>query len=388
MYCPSCGSPYGEGYRFCMRCGAALKTPAAPTATEIAAVDDTTLMPSSVPPREKVVATSAGESLPATPAEPGLSTRPSGLPVTPSQPTAPTGPLWDSHGSAQALPQAGYGYSPPPPQERHPGRLQGYDAPAAGGQFQTPKYGSTGFSAASIWGPFAGYGARRRHMGWLLDGHGDRADELNQKVNAKFGERQIPGAEVRRSTLTARGLLVENRAYHLVQRGLVTVGLYIARFGQDLYLSLASYLKPPVSNLRIIILGVMVLYWLFVTLVLPTMLNNAMNDVLSSFTGSFLGGGAGSGGSDTLITMLCLLGPLGLVDTVALLLFAVFSIHKFTTEKDFLAGLRVMPNEFNEDDLMALEKAVEQTVRVSMDEIGLDFAKARPAIASETQRLI
>jgi len=45
-------------------------------------------------------------------------------------------------------------------------------------------------------------------------------------------------------------------------------------------------------------------------------------------------------------------------------------------------------NEFNEDDLMALEKAVEQTVRVSLDEIGLDPDDLKPISDVDNNRLI
>ena len=64
---------------------------------------------------------------------------------------------------------------------------------------------------------------------------------------------------------------------------------------------------------------------------------------------------------------------------IGLYLALIFSIYKYFTEKDFLAILRTRPNEFDEDDLMALEKAVEQTVRSSLDDIGLNPADLKPA---------
>jgi hypothetical protein len=54
-------------------------------------------------------------------------------------------------------------------------------------------------------------------------------------------------------------------------------------------------------------------------------------------------------------------------------------VYKFLTEKDPLMLLRTPPNEFQQDDIIALEKAVEETVRQSLDTIGIDSALMPPA---------
>jgi hypothetical protein len=41
--------------------------------------------------------------------------------------------------------------------------------------------------------------------------------------------------------------------------------------------------------------------------------------------------------------------------------------------------VRVQPNEFDQDDLIALEKAVEQTVRESLDVVGIEQELMPPA---------
>ncbi|MCB0059321.1 MAG: hypothetical protein KDE45_19925 [Caldilineaceae bacterium] len=66
---------------------------------------------------------------------------------------------------------------------------------------------------ASIWGPCAGYGTRGRHVGWLLDDLGDRAEELRQAVTERFRQRAIPGAVVSPRILTAKGVQVQQRPY-------------------------------------------------------------------------------------------------------------------------------------------------------------------------------
>jgi hypothetical protein len=217
----------------------------------------------------------------------------------------------------------------------------------------------------------------------LLDNRGDQSEALNQKINQKFSERSIPGTAVSQESLKGRGILIENRTYFLLRKGLVTMGLYVCKFGQDLYLSLVSYLKPPVSNLRVGILGMMLLFWLFFITGYSSALNNSLTNFINSILGGFgsalYGGSVASPSAGGLGLLLCVIGPLGLLDSLLLFLFVAYSLWKFLIEKDILAGLRVTPNEFNEDDLMALEKAVEQTINQSMDEIGLNFSLAREA---------
>ncbi len=237
-------------------------------------------------------------------------------------------------------------------------------------------YGESGRSPLNPWGPFAGYGTRRRHVSWLMDSQGHRAPELVALVNQKFQERKIPGAGVFRRTLTAQGVLPENRPYFILQRGLVSLALYINQFGQDLFISMASYLKPPISPLRVLILGIMVFFQLFMYSVYPSKVNQAVNEMVNSL-GLF---GSGGGGGGALASLLCIVGPLGFVNTIALMLFVLYSLYKFITEKDILAGLRMQPNEFDEDNLMALEKAVEQTVRISLTDLRLNPDDLRVAI--------
>jgi len=273
--------------------------------------------------------------------------------------------------------QPGGVYPPQPPNQNYP---RPYNAsPAREPSYQ---YGSQSTSAIHIWGPFAGYGTRRRHVGWLLDNQGEKAGALAQQVDTRFRDRQVPLAEQFRTFLTGRGLVVENRPYYILRRGLASTGLYIGQFGKDLYISLASYLKPPISYLRVLLVAMMTGFWLYMTFFYTRVLNNAMNGVSSELFGG------SSASTDTLINMLCIVGPLGLVNSLALLLFVIFSVYKWFTEKDILAGLRTTPNEFNEDDMMAMEKTVESTVRMSMDDIGLNPADLKPAAIEPRGRLI
>jgi hypothetical protein len=361
MYCPKCGTLNQVQYRFCLKCGTPLpeSTPSISsiesdtTASQISQVDlehaATIDLPQPIYSPEEVV-------------EPMMDAQPNQ--VLPLQ-----DPYSRSISSAKQPQQytgvSGNGTKP----------------------YQAPALPQVNISALHIWGPFAGYGGRRRHIGWLLDNRGDQVESLNQKINQQFSERSIPGTAVSQQSLKGRGVLVENRTYFLLRKGLVTMGLYVSKFGKDLYLSLVSYLKPPVSNLRVVILGAMVLFWLYIITGFSSALNNSLtnfiNSTLSSMGSVLYGGNVASPNAGGLAFLLCVIGPLGLVVSILLFLFAAYSLWKFLTEKDILAGLRVSPNEFNEDDLMALEKAVEQTINQSMDEIGLDFKLARETSVTE-----
>lgn len=239
---------------------------------------------------------------------------------------------------------------------------------------QTPAIGQMGQGGSSvldIWGPFAGYGDRGRHVSWLLDNLGDRAEGLREAVTNRFKERQIPGGVVQPKILTGRGISVERRPYYLIRRGVATAGLYIARFGQDLFISQVTYARGPINPLRVALLLISVLFQVYLMF--------GYGQSLESSLGSFniLGGYGGDLGAFG--GLLCCVGPLGLLNTLGLVIAGVHMIYKFITAKDPFMLLRTPPNEFQQDDIVALEKAVEETVRQSLDRIGIDAGLMPPA---------
>jgi len=222
--------------------------------------------------------------------------------------------------------------------------------------------GNVGTMPVSIWGPFAGYGTRGRHVSWLINEQGERADGLRDAVAARFQRREIPRATVQPVKLVRQGVLVDTRPYFLIRRGLTTAGLYIARFGQDLFVSQVTYFKGPISSMRVLILVAALLF----ALIYPVVYNDAFSQV-----GVSLFGGVG-GNLSNLMFLTCCLGPIYLVDWLALGILTLFSGYKYLAEKDVLAALRVSPNEFDVDDTVALEKSVEQTVREALDAVGIE----------------
>lgn len=238
--------------------------------------------------------------------------------------------------------------------------------------------GGGGTTAGSIWGPFAGYGTRGRHVSWLLDNLGDRAEALHQTIAARFEQRKVPNSGMRRVELTGKGLWVERRPFYFIQRGITTAALYIARFGQDLYISQVTYAKSPINSLRVVILAMMVLFQLFYIFGYSA----ALLDTLPSF--SLLGSSGGDTG--VFLFLLCVVGPAGFLNALLLGFIFLFSCYKWLTERDFLAILRTPPNEFELDDINALEKSVEETVRQSLDAIGISAALMPPAAEQSFKR--
>lgn len=265
---------------------------------------------------------------------------------------------------------------PPSQQTQHP---YNFPTPPTFPLYQTRE----GTSLVNVWNPFAGYGTQHTHQGWLMDNKGEKADELIGKVRAKFSDRSIPEAHTEEREMTAKGVIVEKRPYFLLGRRLVTIGLYITQFGKDLFVSIVSYLKPPISNLRVILVVLMLLFALYTLFFFPGALESKLGGILG---GGLFGGSRSS--SSGLASLICILGPLGTFNILLLGILLIYSLYKWFSEKDFFAALRMQPNEFNKDDLMAMEKAVEQTVRVAMDEIGLDPDDLKPIKTGDERRLI
>ncbi len=245
--------------------------------------------------------------------------------------------------------------------------------------------GDGGTAGGSLWGPFAGFGTRGRHSSWLLDNLGEKAGALHEAVTQRFQQRQIPNTNMKWYALVAQGVLVERRPFYFVRRGITTVALYIAQFGNDLYISQVTYAKGPISNVRIGILALMALFQLFFMFQFTNTVVGQMESYVSSFNPF---GGGSSGSTSLLAIMLCCVGPLGLLNTLAWLFILAFSGFKYLTEKDLPAILRRPPNEFQIDDTIALEKAVEETVRQSLDAIGIDASLMIPVQDPDAGRTI
>lgn len=377
MNCPSCNTPNPDGSRFCLRCGNPIPAQSASPTPQPPPAYPPSQPPGSAPVRSmrplgggQPPAQMPSQQPPAP--QPAYPPPASGAPQTIRAPQET--PLYNSQ-----TPQSPQ-YPQNPAQQPYP---QSYQQPYQPQQYAAPSSSQISMSPLNIWGPFAGYGTRRRHIGWLMDGQAGRHVDLLKSINKRLKERQIPGVDIQWQTLTAKGVLVETRPYFLICKGLVTLGLNIGIFGKDLFISIATYLKPPISSFRVILAGISALFFLAGGPLIGGILSAASSNI------SLMGGSRSSAALDTILTTLCCLVPIWGLNAIIFPALLLFSAYKWLTEKDFFSLLRVKPNEFNEDDLMALEKAVEQTVRSSLDEIGLNPADLKPAAVQGSEvRLI
>lgn len=329
MQCPNCGQTNLANASFCKFCGNAL----APSQAQAGPAP-----------------LAAGPPPPA----PGLG----------AAPTAQVGPQ-------SVAPGAGpYPYHPPPPPPGGQPWGSPYQQPY--GPPNVAPMGPIGQSPFNIWGPFAGFGTRGRHVAWLLGAMGDRADVLRNTISMRFAARAIVDAVVSDRVLVGQGVAVEQRPYFLIQRKVATVGLYIARLGDDIYISQVTYARGPLSVARSILLAVMLIFQLFVFF-------GGADSFLGSLTPSSMLGLDGGPDMGGLAFFFCCIGPLGLLNTFALLIAASITVWRTVTDKDPLAILRTTLNEFNQDDVIGLEKAVEETVRECMDQVGIDRRLLPPA---------
>lgn len=272
--------------------------------------------------------------------------------------------------------------------------------------------GRHGKTWLSFYNPFTGFGQRGRFIQWLISNLGNRANLLRETFTNRLAERQIPDAKISLARLSGRGLLTETRDYYIVRRKTTSVNVLISRFGKDLYISLVTYYKGPISWARVFILLLMLLFASGVILTAYLAINDEFESRIGQqptvletpppqtnpldyldqeniesmqrdfwqtlqdlFTYAFLS--------------LCCLFPLVLVDIILLILAFGYSVYKGITDLDFFSLLRSPPNEFQMDDIAALETAVEDTVRQALDQTGIDSALLKPAIGSNwSSRLI
>ncbi len=220
--------------------------------------------------------------------------------------------------------------------------------------------GQGGLALGSVWGPFVGKGQQTSHEPFYLDGYGHVADSLRQVSEQRFEERRIPNVSYRREVLTAQGIAVEQRPYYIFQRGVATVGVYMAQFGDDLYVSKVAFARGMLSQLRLAFAGFVVLFAIFGWFVLPF-----LAFVTARVQGSLFTGG---------VILFVLLLPVVLASGPVLLIGGAYALYCAVIQRDLLAVFRAPLNEFQIDDLIALEAAVKRVLLQAVDDVGIDQA--------------
>lgn len=331
ILCPQCSHENPDQSGFCIKCGTRL-APAASGQTGQSAGKPVMATVAAAPYTPPSMPNPQTGSQPVSAPHPGYTT-----PAQPAGSYAPTEMSWA--GSAQ---------------------------PAATPLYPYPSQAAASQGVSSLYSAFAGRGTLIAHQSWLLEGRHADAPMLRKTIMEQMLHRRYPGVNVTPELLTERGAALESRDYLTVQRGNSTVFIYAAASGNDLYISRATAVQPPISWTRAGILILMILALIFV----PFMLNAAANN------GSFYG---------ALVSAALLLGFASILLYTAMIGFLIWafirSCANLITEKDFAIYLR--PNRLNDfqmDDVALLEQATDQVLRYSLATLGMDSNSIVPPV--------
>lgn len=238
-------------------------------------------------------------------------------------------------------------------------------APASTSSYSTQM--GTGQGTASIRRAFAGHGTLIMHHSWLLNGQHTQTKAVREAIIQKVQQRGTVGLKITPEKLMESGLLMEERDYVTVSRGVSTVFVYVAPAGQDLYVSRATTVLPAIDSFRAVLLGLVV----FVTLFGPPIVNGILSSPTSTYP----------------YTSYNPLAPVlsGLISalTFPLWIFLIWLLIRsciyWAVENDFWHYLRRRTiNDFQIDDIALMEHITDDVVRDAAQELGLDGSKITP----------
>ncbi len=218
-----------------------------------------------------------------------------------------------------------------------------------------PAQMGTGQGQFSMRRAFAGHGISVMHYSWLLDGKEMQATTVLSTILDLLRRHSIGGLNITPERLTERGITLEERDYLKVRRGVSSVFIYAAPAGRDLYISRATAVLPAINIMRVI--GLLLLL------------------VLALFGPSFLQNMAGPAGY--------FLGGLFFLFVLPIWLYFIWLLYRsfsyWLVEKDFWVYLRANQlNDFQMDDIALLEHVTDETIRVAVEQLGLDASKILP----------
>jgi hypothetical protein len=218
----------------------------------------------------------------------------------------------------------------------------------------------TGQGQIALRRAFAGYGTLIYHYSWLVNGGAAQVSNARTAIFDVLRQRNIVGLNITQQRLMERGLMMEERDYLIARRGVSTVFVYAAPAGNDLYISRATTVLPPISNVRVAITILFAAIMFIGFFVRPDPYALYTGNILSYAIALFFAG----------------------LSTPILLVFIVLAIRSFIywlIEKDFWVLLR--PNKLNDfqlDDIALMEHATDDTVKTAVKQVGLDASQITP----------
>jgi hypothetical protein len=263
-----------------------------------------------------------------------------------SQPTGASSP------SAYAAPVS----APSTPPSYQPSQ----NSSASYGTQSMPAQIGSGQGMASIRRAFAGHGIPIMHYSWLLNGDQAQAMTIRSNIRDMLKLRDIPRLNVNLERLIERGILMEEREYLTVSRGVATVFIYVTPAGRDLYISRATTVLPAISGVRVAILSLLLLIMFLGFVIHPSGYSLLTGDLAGFIFASTL----------TVLSIPILL---------FLLWLLIRSFISWLVEKDFWEYLRPNTlNDFQLDDIALLEHVTDDVVHSAVEQAGLDASKITP----------
>ena len=218
----------------------------------------------------------------------------------------------------------------------------------------------SGQGMASIRRAFAGHGVPIMHHSWLLSGDQEKALIVRSSVGEILKIHDTPRLNINLEKLVERGILMEEREYLTVSRGVSTVFIFVTPAGRDLYISRATTVLPAISNVRAVVVGIL----LFV-MFLGFFIHPSTYSLLSGDVGGYIFGSV-----------------LSLLSFLLLFFFIWFLVRSFISwlvEKDFWMYLRPNTlNDFQLDDIALLEHLTDEVVHSAVGQANLDASKIGP----------
>jgi len=381
--CPQCSQENHDQAIFCSRCGYRFSP-----AEDAAPLNNYTPAPSPAAPSH--IANLGGYAAQANPQQAGVpqayrpaQPAPGPAPYTPQpSPTAesalqalqPGGSAYGQGGVPGYGAQAGDPYGAPggmyqqqqqvpfPNMQTPPGQPE-MQPPPGQPYFQPARQHSAGQGLPVVQRAFAGKGTPLMHTSWLLDGKQVSPSDLRSAIVEKIQQRYPNELKVSQEHLSERDAVLEERDYVRIERAPANIFIYVTPFANDLYISRTTTVQPPLSPVRIAVLGALFLLMLI---------------------GFIISAASGSAAIPSLFSAILL---------TFFVAIALHSVVLWLTEKDFLVYLRPnILNDFRIDDSAILEHIADRGMRDAAKELGLDdtvlSAPARNYPARQPLRLI
>ncbi len=196
----------------------------------------------------------------------------------------------------------------------------------------------------------------------LIEGHADKAADFWKAFEESFSCRGINEARLDFENLSSTGLWAPFRRMQVVRRGVVSIPIYVATQGKDLYVSWRAFLQGQVSLIKLV-LWVILSFVVVVPFSMMERIYEAYNEY-GFFTGYVTR-------SELDPEKWLPLGILVLVVTGALAAAYGF----FRRQGDWQAVWRKSINELHVDDVASLTSAVHKSIVAAADQAGIDTTK-------------